>query len=43
METVLNCKKIEKRQAEKKWDSVTEKNALVNSLRAELKRLKQIR
>lgn len=43
METVLNCKKMEKRQAEKKWESVTEKNKMVNSLRAELKRLKQMR
>lgn len=34
---------MEKRQAEKKWEGVIEKNAKIASLRAELKRLKEIR
>jgi hypothetical protein len=43
METVFNGKKMEKRQAEKRWEAVVEKSSKIAELKAELKRLKQMR
>jgi hypothetical protein len=43
MDAALNLKRLEKQQAEQRWEAVTEKNALIANLRAELKELKKLR